>query len=91
MFNPEIIGYIAGILIAITMIPQLYVSLKTKSVEGVSLIMLIIFFISMVCWLIYGVLIKNYPLIIFNGLATIVSGIQLFIKIKFQKKKPIDK
>lgn len=83
MFNPEIIGYLAGVLIAITMFPQLYISIKTKSVTGISLLMLIIFFLSMVCWVIYGLLIANYPIIIFNGIATIISGIQLFIKIKY--------
>lgn len=89
MFNVEIIGYIAGVLIAITMVPQLYISIKTKSVVGVSLVMLVIFFISMVCWFVYGLLIENYPIIIFNGLATFVSGIQLFIKFKYSKNNII--
>jgi MtN3 and saliva related transmembrane protein len=84
MFFTEIIGYLAGILITITMIPQIYVSLKTKSVKGVSLLMLIIFFSSMILWTIYGFLIKNYPLLITNGLATIISGIQVIIKLKFR-------
>ena len=83
MIITEIIGYIAGILVAITMIPQIKMSLKTKSVKGISTSMLLIFFFSMLLWTIYGILIKNYPLIITNGFATIISGIQVFIKFKY--------
>ena len=82
----EIIGYIAGILIAITMIPQIIISIKTKSVEGISMLMLIIFFTSMLLWTIYGIMINSYPLTITNGIATIVSGIQVYIKIKYKNK-----
>lgn len=80
----ELIGYIAGILIAITMIPQIRTSLKTKNVEGLSLAMLIMFFLSMLLWAIYGYLIKSYPLLLTNGFATIVAGIQLYIKLKYR-------
>ena len=83
MLIAEIIGFAAGILIAITMVPQILLSLKTKSVKNISTSMLIIFFLSMVLWTVYGVLINSHPLIITNGVATIVSGIQLYIKFKF--------
>ncbi|MCA9487845.1 MAG: hypothetical protein KC516_02690 [Nanoarchaeota archaeon] len=87
MIIVEIIGYLAGILVAITMIPQIKMSLKTKSVKGISTSMLLIFFSSMLLWTIYGILIKNYPLIITNGFATIISGIQVFIKFKYDSRK----
>lgn len=80
----ELIGYIAGVLIAITMIPQIRTSLKTKNVEGLSLAMLIMFFTSMLLWAIYGYLIKSYPLLLTNGFATIVAGVQLYIKLKYR-------
>jgi MtN3 and saliva related transmembrane protein len=83
MIITEIIGYLAGILVAITMIPQIKMSLKTKSVKGISTAMLVIFFSSMLFWTIYGFLIINYPLIITNGFATIISGIQVYIKFKY--------
>jgi MtN3 and saliva related transmembrane protein len=83
MLFAEIIGYIAGILIAITMIPQIKVSLKTKSVKGLSTSMVVIFFMSVFLWTVYGILIKSYPLIITDGFATIISGIQVCIKFKY--------
>ena len=86
MFTTEIIGYIAGILIVTTMIPQIYLSLKTKDLKGLSLLMIIIFFFSMLLWSIYGFLIRSYPLLITNSLATVISGIQLFIKLFYNNK-----
>jgi len=82
----EIIGYIAGILIAITMIPQISMSLRTKNVAGLSKSMLIIFFLSMLLWSIYGFLIHSYPLLITNGFATLVAGFQLYIKFSYERQ-----
>lgn len=85
MFNIKIIGYLAGIFITITMVPQIYTSIKIKSVENVSVLMLTFFFLSMFLWFIYGILQNDLPLMIFNGLATIIAGIQLGIKIYYKK------
>jgi MtN3 and saliva related transmembrane protein len=78
----DFVGYAAGFLVSITMIPQIYKSIKYKKTNDVSLGMLIIFFISMLLWVVYGFLIENKPLIIFNGIATVVGGFQLYLKIK---------
>ena len=82
----ELVGYIAGLLIAITMVPQIITSVRTKNVEGVSKAMLLIFFSSMILWFVYGILIKNYPIIVTNGIAALISGIQVFIKFKYSTK-----
>lgn len=81
----EAIGYAVGILIAITMVPQMVLSLKTRNVSGLSTAMLLIFFASMVLWTVYGYFIQSYPLIVTNGLATIISAIQVYVKLKYRK------
>lgn len=86
MIITELIGYAAWILVAVTMIPQIRISLKTKSVKWVSTSMLLIFFSSMLLRTLYWILIENYPLIITNGFATIVSWIQVYIKFKYRNK-----
>ncbi|HYF04714.1 MAG TPA: SemiSWEET family transporter [Patescibacteria group bacterium] len=81
----DLIGYIAGVLVAITMVPQIILSLKTKNVTGLSLGMLVIFFLSMVLWVVYGYKIGSYPLMLTNGLATLVSGVQLYLKLRYSR------
>ena len=82
----NIIGFTAGFLMAITMIPQIIRSLKTKSVEDISLLMLVIYVTSAILWTIYGILIKSLPVAITDGFAFCVSSVQLFIKIKYTKQ-----
>lgn len=82
----EIIGFTAGFLMAITMLPQIIKSLKTKSVEDISLLMLIIYVTSALLWMVYGILIRSLPVAITDGFAFCVSFTQLFIKIKYTKK-----
>lgn len=82
----NLIGFTAGFLMAVTMLPQIVKSLKTKSVEDISLSMLIIYVISAILWTIYGILIKSLPITIMDGFAFVVSSTQLFIKIKYTRK-----
>lgn len=82
----NIIGFTAGFLMAITMVPQIIKSLKTKSVGDISLLMLVIYVTSAILWMIYGILIKSLPVAIMDGFAFCVSSLQLFIKIKYMKQ-----
>ncbi len=81
----EIIGFTAGFLMAITMLPQIIKSLKTKSVENISLLMLIIYVFSALLWMVYGILIKSLPVEITDRFDFCDSSTQLFIKIKYSK------
>ena len=76
-FNIEFIGIAAAIFTTSGFAPQVYKSLKTKEVEGVSLTMYVVMFMGLLCWLYYGVLIDSFSMI----LANIVSGILVLIQI----------
>lgn len=83
----EIIGFIAAILTTAAFLPQVYKTWKTKDVSGLSLPMLLIFFVGILMWLIYGFL-KNSPPMIFANSITIVSAFLLmYYKIKYGKKR----
>ena len=86
-FSIEFIGITAAILTTSGFAPQVYKSLKTKEVEGVSLTMYIVMFMGMLFWLYYGVLINSFSMI----LANIVSGglalIQIVAKIVYANKR----
>lgn len=81
----EIIGYSAGFLMACTMIPQIIRSIRTKSVEDISIYMIIIYIISSILWTFYGVLITAWPVAIADGFAFFVGITQLMLKLKYQK------
>ena len=86
MDSIEIIGFLAAVLTTAAFLPQVYKTWKTKDVSSLSLPMLILFFIGIVSWLIYGVL-KNSPSMIFaNSITVVSSSLLMYFKIKYGKK-----
>ncbi len=77
----EMIGYIAGILTAISFIPQAILTIKTQNTKSISLMMYIIFSTGILLWLIYGIVINSMPIIAAN-IITLPNPDNSFIKIK---------
>jgi len=81
----DAIGFTAGFLIAVSMIPQVIKSYKTRSVKDISFLMLFIIMFGTALWVIYGVLIKSFPIIIMDGFGFLVNLILIFLKIRYEK------
>lgn len=79
-----ILGYIATFLINIAYVPQVVKTIRTKNVEGLSLVMFAILILAGILWIIYGVLLDSLPLIICNSINVIQSCILLFYKLKYE-------
>jgi len=75
--NIEYIGMAAAICTTAGFAPQVFKSLKTKEVAGVSLTMYVVMFMGLLFWLYYGIRINSFSMI----LANIVSGILVLIQI----------
>ncbi|SEP72332.1 MtN3 and saliva related transmembrane protein [Hyunsoonleella jejuensis] len=81
----ELIGFGAAVLTTAAFLPQVYKTWKTKDVSSLSLPMLILFFIGIVLWLVYGFL-KDSPSMIFaNSITVLSSMLLLYFKIKYNK------
>jgi len=78
----DIIGMLAGTLTTISFIPQVIKVLRTKNTKDLSLMMYVIIFIGVLLWLIYGIAIDRYPMIIANAITIIFVSIILFMKNK---------
>ncbi|WP_253308534.1 MULTISPECIES: SemiSWEET transporter [unclassified Rickettsia] len=76
----EIMGYIAGILTTIAFVPQVIKTYQSRSTQNISLSMYVIYCTSVVLWLIYGILINSFPLIITETITLILSGAILIMK-----------
>lgn len=82
----ETVGFAAAILTTSAFLPQVYKTWKTKDVSGLSLPMLLIFFIGIVLWLIYGFLMDSPSMIFANSITVVSSFVLLYFKIKHTKK-----
>jgi len=82
----EIIGFVAAFLTTAAFLPQVFKTWKTKDVTGLSLPMLLMFFVGILAWLVYGLL-KDSPSLIFANTITLVSAfLLLYFKIKYHNK-----
>ena len=83
----EYIGIVAAILTTSGFAPQVYNSLKTKAVEGVSLSMYLVLFIGMLFWLYYGVKMNSISIILANIVSGLLVLIQIIAKIIYSNTK----
>lgn len=87
MTTIQLLGMTAGSISAITFLPQVIKTWKTKSADDISLLMFTFATISVIMWLIYGIILKDIPIIYTNSLVLICSVIMLYFKFKFSSKK----
>ena len=78
------LGYIAGFFTTISFLPQVIKVWRTKSTKDISIWMFLIFTTGVLLWLIYGLLIINYSLILANTITLILSISILIAKILFK-------
>lgn len=79
------IGILAAILTTASFLPQVITILRTRNTQGISLVMYGMFVFGVFCWLIYGLFIQSWPVIIANLITFILSGSVLLLTIKHNK------
>lgn len=77
------IGLLAGILTTISFLPQVIKTWRSKSAKDISLSMFLTFCMGVILWIVYGICIGNFPIILTNLLTLILSGSILFFKFKY--------
>ncbi|MBU1111273.1 MAG: SemiSWEET family transporter [archaeon] len=63
-----VLGYVAGILVVISLLPQVIKSWKTKLTRDISLSRYIIYVVVLILWITYAFIIKNGSVGIMNGI-----------------------
>tara|TARA_Y100001968_G_scaffold77939_1_gene69247 strand:+ start:1024 stop:1317 length:294 start_codon:yes stop_codon:yes gene_type:complete len=84
---PEIYGFLAAALTTIAFLPQLIRTLKTRSADDISFLMLILFITGLLFWIIYGIKIDSRPIILANLITFSLNLSILILKILFKKNK----
>lgn len=62
-----IVGVIASICTAVSMVPQLIKLIKEKKADDISVFMLVVLFVGVGCWVMYGILKTDWIIIISNS------------------------
>jgi MtN3 and saliva related transmembrane protein len=82
----DLLGTIAAILTTASFVPQAVKTFRTRDVSGISLIMYSSFTLGIALWLIYGVLLNAWPMIIANIITLALASAILVMKIRYRKQ-----
>ena len=83
----DLLGMTAGCISAVTFLPQVIKTWKTKSATDISLLMFTFATFSVILWLIYGIILGNIPIIFTNSMVLLFSLIMLYFKFRFREKR----
>jgi len=79
----NLIGSIAATLTTLAFVPQARLTWKSRRAEGVSLAMYSIFTIGIALWLVYGLMLGAWPVIIANFITLVLAVFILGMKLRF--------
>lgn len=79
----ELIGYCAAFLTTVSFLPQVIQSWRTRDLSGISLGMYTLFTAGVGLWLVYGLLIEKWPLILANAVTFSLALSILILKIRY--------
>jgi MtN3 and saliva related transmembrane protein len=80
------IGYVAATLTTSSFVPQAVLTLRTRNVAGISLGMYAAFTLGVTLWLVYGIVIGAWPIIVANTLTTALAATILVTKIVVERE-----
>ena len=84
MLPTDAIGTIAACLTTASFVPQVWHTLRTRDVRGISLGMYSLFTVGVVLWLVYGILLMAWPIIIANAITTSLALVILVMKLRYR-------
>ena len=82
----DTIGYVAGFLAMISFLPQVIKTLKTRRAGDISMGMLLLTLITNILYVIYGLLLDLYPIIIMIGIMTCIVVLQIILTMKWSSR-----
>ena len=80
----DILGYTAGAVTSLTFLPQVIKTWKEKTARDISLMMFVIAAVNETMWIVYGVLLDNWVIILTNAAVLAMSLIMIFFKLSYR-------
>jgi len=80
----DTIGTLAAVLTTASFLPQAWHTFQTKDVSGISLGMYSVFTVGVACWLVYGLLLGAWPIVIANVITVTLASAILVMKIRYR-------
>ena len=82
----DAVGTLAAILTTISFLPQAMRTFRTKDVRGISLGMYSAFTAGVALWLVYGLLLQAWPIVIANVITLALASTILVMKLRYGQR-----
>lgn len=86
MNTQDILGYCAAALTTGSFLPQALLTLRTRDVSGISFGMYSAFTAGVALWLVYGVMLGKWPIVVANTVTLVLAATILTVKIVEERK-----
>lgn len=81
------LGLFAATLTTLAFLPQVIKTWRMKSAEGLSLGTFSMFCVGVFCWLVYGLLIEDLPVILANAVTLVLAGSVLVQTVVYSRRE----
>ena len=81
-----LLGFVAASCTTVAFLPQVIKTYKSRSTKDLSLLMSSLLVTGLTLWLIYGILIIDWPVIIANLFTLAMVMILLYFKLRYKEK-----
>ena len=78
------VGTLAACLTTASFVPQAWHTFRSRDVSGISLGMYSLFTTGVALWLVYGLLLEAWPIIIANAITTSLALMILVMKLRYR-------
>lgn len=79
----DLIGYSAAALTTLSFVPQAWLTFRTRDVRGISLGMYAAFTVGIALWLLYGLMLGAWPIVVANTVTLALASSILVMKLVY--------
>lgn len=83
MQTNELVGYVAAVLTTVAFVPQAWLTYRSRRAHGVSREMYAILSLGVFLWLVYGLSLGAWPVILANGVTLVMALFILGMKLRY--------
>ncbi|WP_372658164.1 SemiSWEET transporter [Hydrogenophaga sp.] len=80
----NLLGYGAAFLTTVSFVPQAWLTFRTRDVSGISLSMYCAFTLGIALWLLYGLALGAWPIVVANAITLMLALGILVMKLRFR-------
>jgi MtN3 and saliva related transmembrane protein len=82
----DTLGLLAAVLTTGSFVPQALLTLRTRDVSGISLGMYGAFTLGVALWMVYGLLLREWPIVLANAVTLALASVILVTKIMVDRR-----